>query len=278
MTKLLRANMSRLVKSATFWIFFSLYVAYSIIIPIITHSAFDEETLAEVGADDLIALGYGIIGIPIPGIIIAIICCTFFGLEFHDRTVKNKIVLGHSRSQIYTANLLTASIISLAMSAVYLFFFLTVSLPLYGKIPASAKDIFILLLDGTLLMLAYSSIFTFITMTSKNTIVAILVTIVTLIAIIIIVDTVCLDVLNQSPYIPGHYDYLGNWIDEVENPYYSKAEHDLCQFIIDCFPSGQSFQLYNYNNYRWQSALYSLFLISATSGAGILIFNKANIK
>lgn len=275
MTNLLRANMLRLVKSATFWIFFSLYVAYSIIMPFISHSW----SIPEIGADIIIALGYGIYGIPIPGIIIAIICCTFFGVDYHCKTLNNQIIPGHSKSSIYIANLITASVISLAMSAVYLFFFCIVSLPLYGKIPADAKDIALLLIDGTLTMLAYSSVFTFISMISKNQLIAIIVAIMALLAMYIIVNYVCLDVLNQQPYYTGRYDRYGNWIEEIiENPYYNKTEHDVCQFIIDCFPSGQSFQLHNYNVYRWQPIPYSLGMIGATTGAGIAIFKKSNIK
>ncbi|MDE6275990.1 MAG: ABC transporter permease [Clostridia bacterium] len=277
MTNLLRANLLRLVKSATFWIFFSLYVIYSIALPFITHSMFSEDFVAR--ADNLIAFGYGIIGIPIPGILIAIICNVFFGVEFHDRAVQNKIIQGYSRTKIYTANLLTACVISLAMSAVYMLFFLTISLPLYGKLPVQAKDITLLLIGGILSMISYSSIYTLIAMASKNQIVAILITLGTVIFITVIVNSFCLDVMNQQPYYTGHYDRYGEWVEEiVENPYYNKIEHDFCQFILDCFPSGQTFQLYNYNVYRWQPILYSLGLLAATTGAGITIFNKSNIK
>ena len=271
MTRLLRANLTRLLKSATFWIFFSLYVAYSLIIPIVTQSVFDKDTLAETSTQSILALGYGIIGIPIQGILIAITCCIIFGLDFHDRTARNKIILGHSRSQIYIANLLTASIISLAMSVVYLLLFLTISLPLFGKFTVPAKDIFILLLDGAMMLLAYSSVFTFISMTSKNPIVALLITIVLFIVTIIIVDFVCTDVLSSEA------DFIVNGSD-LKVVYTSKAERGFCKFLLDFLPSGQSYQLANNNDFRWQMSLYSLVLIGATTGAGMLIFNKTNLK
>ena len=60
----------------------------------------------------------------------------------------------------------------------------------------------------------------------------------------------------------------------------SKPVRDLCQFLLDLFPSGQSMQISREGGYThgWQMALYSLGLIGATSGAGIAIFNKTNIK
>ena len=157
------------------------------------------------------------------------------------------------------------------MSAVYMLFFLVISLPLFGKITAPAKDVFILLLDGALMLLAYSSIFTFITMTSKNTIVAILVNFVIMFVAIIVAEFICADVLNTEA------DFIVTGSDlTVVIP--SKAERDFCQFLLDFLPSGQSYQLSNNNDFRWQMALYSLGIIGATSGAGIAIFRKSNIK
>ena len=151
MLKLIRSNFARLLKSATFWIFFGAYALYSILLPIIASINIDAETLAIPEQPSLLSLCYGAIGIPIPGIIIAVICCVFFSFDFQNGTLRNKLIIGHSRGQIYIANLLTMCVISLAMGAVYMLFFSCISLPVFGKIALPTKNTFILLLDGTLM-------------------------------------------------------------------------------------------------------------------------------
>ncbi|MDE6604589.1 MAG: ABC transporter permease [Clostridia bacterium] len=271
MIKLLRANLTRIFKSVTFWIIFSLYILYSVFLPVILHSVFDDQSLAETSTESILALGYGIVGFPVQGVLIAIMCCIIFGLDFQNGTLRNKIIFGHSRSRIYTADFLTISIISLAMNAVYLLAFLMISLPLFGKFTIPPKDIILLIVDGTFMLLAYSATYTFVALVCKNPIVSIIISI-ALFALGMILITVFADILNEAQYLVVVSD------DLIVPDMPSKSLIGFSEFMLDFFPSGQSFQIANNNIFKWQMPLYSLIVIGVTNGAGITIFNKVNIK
>ena len=278
MLRLLRENITRILKSATFWIFFSAYTLYSILMPIIVRF-FPYDPIYH-SSMELLAVGYGVIGLPIPAACVAMICSVNFGLDFYNGTLKNKIVLGYKKSQIYVANLLTTMLIAIALNIVYLFFFCSLTLPLFGKVNAPASDIVKLLLVELMMLLAYSSIFTFITMTSKNAIVAMLVSLALIIASYFVTLFISDAIMKIPAYIEVDAEFWGiPYKKQVPNPDYpSKVEWGLYNFMMDFLPTGQNVRIAYYYEYRWQPILYSLGLIGATSGAGMLIFNKSNLK
>lgn len=267
MIKLLRANFARVIKNATFWIFIALYGFYAIFLPII----FKSNPLEPDYTDQVFAINYGIAGFPLQGAIIAILCSVILGADFHNSTLRNKIIMGHTRNQIYVANLLTTVIISLALNATYMMFFFMISFPLYGNFTFPAKDLLLLFIDGTFMMFAYSAVYTFTAMICRNPMISLIVSTVLLsLSFILIIGFA--DIVNESQY---YYEINGEWIAPNMS---SKLLRDFSEFMLDFLPSGQSYQLANNNIVKWQMPLYSLVIIGATTGTGMAIFKKANIK
>ena len=276
MIKLLRANMARLLKSATFWICMSLYALYPIIVTLI-----EKDTYEPITSDRLLSLNYGIEWFPMQGVFIAILCSIIFSADFHNGTLKNKIIMGRSRSNIYLANLLTTMIMSLALSVIYLLIFFALGMPILGKFTSSASTIIWMLVNGALMLMTYSSIMTFIVMNSKNSTASIIIS-----ALVLTAGALLAFLMNYIASIPPFYldpdlDEFGKVIwNEIPNPDQpSETVQAFCRFITDFCPSGQSLQIssgeYAHN---WQMMLYSLGLIPAITSAGIAIFKKANIK
>ncbi|MDE5755544.1 MAG: ABC transporter permease [Clostridia bacterium] len=285
MIKLLRANMARLLKSATFWICMSLYALYPIIVTLI-----EKDTYEPITSDRLLALNYGVEWFPMQGVFIAILCSIIFSTDFHNGTLKNKIIMGHSRSNIYLANLLTTMIMSLALSVIYILIVFILGMPILGKFTSSASTIIWMLVNGALMLMTYSSIMTFIVMNSKNSTASIIISALILTAGALLAY-IAYHYASMPPYVMSFMeDEFGNtiydehgrviWI-EIPNPELpSKTVRDFCQFLIDFFPSGQSSQISREGAYThgWQMMLYSLGLIPAITSAGTAIFKKANIK
>ena len=270
MTNLLRANLTRLIKSATFWICVAAYALYAIIFPFILKSSNDP-------VDNAFVANYGVIGtgVPLQGLLITLICVVFLGSDFQNGTSKNKIILGQSRTKIYLANLLTSFIISMALNVVFLLFFFIVAMPILGGFTQSASTALWILVNGTLI--------TFLIMTTKNVTFSLIIAFVILFLGGMWFFTMLNNIAIQPEFIPIRcHDMAGNeWYEYTPNPNFeSKPIRDLCQFLLDLFPSGQSMQISREDGYThgWQMMLYSLGLIGATSGAGILVFNKTNIK
>lgn len=289
MIKLLRANLLRISKSITFWIFVALYTLYPIIIALI-----EIQTYEPITSDKMLSLNYGVEFFPMQGVIIALLCSILFNADFSNGTLRNKVFIGLSRSKIYLTNLLTMIIISLALSVIYIIIFFALGMPLLGKFTSSASTIIWMIVDGSLMLIAYSAIMTLIVMTCKNPIASLIIS-----ALVITLGALLSYYMDYIVSIPEVITTLSEnqfgetiWVQIPNENVPSQAVKAFCRFITDLLPSGQSFQLSSigythgwtmdmYSRgglHYWQMALYSLGIIGATSGIGILIFKKNNIK
>ena len=289
MLKLLRANFAKLLKSATFWIFFGAYVLYSILVIIFTTpnpGDFLPETYIRSLSIGTLVLGYGIAA-PVPALVVAITCAVIFGSEFQSGIMRNKIIMGHTRSQIYVVNLITAVMISFILVAVYLLIFCILALPLIGNaigmgnIYLPAKDLSLIFFDGALMLIAYSSIFTLVTMTSKNPTAALIVSVVLVFASFFLMMYFDTAIFNVNEFFYEDAEIFGvHYYKPIPNPKYpGKGVIDFCNFVVDLLPTGRCYRITGSpEELKWQTSLYSLVWIAATSGAGMLVFKKSNIK
>ena len=277
MLRLLRGNLKRIIKSKFFWLCFALYAFYPILI-VIVNADHMYETIT---SDKVLSLNYGLEWLPLQGVFIAFICSILFCSDFHNLTIRNKLVIGHSKNNIYLANLLSMIIISIALSVIYLLLFFMIAMPVFGRFTSSASTVIWVIVNGTLMLVAYSSIMTLIAMTSKNPTVAIVISIV-----VLTIGALLAFFMNYIATIPPYYENY-EWGENGEFIIYlvptehmpSKEFQSFARFLVDCLPSGQSLQISSGGYTRnWQMALYSLGLIGATSGAGILVFKKRNLK
>ena len=289
MIKLLRANLLRISKSITFWIFVALYTLYPIIIALIEIQNYEPIT-----SDKMLSLNYGVEFFPMQGVIIALICSILFNADFSNGTLRNKVIIGLSRSKIYLTNLLTMIIISLALSVIYIIIFFALGMPLLGKFTSSASTIIWMIVDGSLVLMAYSAIMTLIVMTCKNPIASLIIS-----ALVITLGALLSYYMDYIVSIPEVITTLSEnqfgetiWVQIPNENVPSQAVKTFCRFVTDLLPSGQSFQISSigythgwtmdmYSRgelHYWQMALYSLGIIGATSGIGISIFKKNNIK
>ena len=54
---------------------------------------------------------FGVSGfVALPGIVMAAFCSMFIGTEFSDGTMRNKLIVGHRRREIYFTNFLTCAL------------------------------------------------------------------------------------------------------------------------------------------------------------------------
>ena len=141
MIKLLRANLLRAFKSKTLWTWLIAYALYAIFLPVIIKRNGVAKTPQGV-SDLLFFFNYGLMGFPLQGVGVAIVTSIILGADFHNGTMRNKIILGESRGHIYISNLLTIMIISIAFNVVYMLFFFCISMPLLGGFTSPANTIF----------------------------------------------------------------------------------------------------------------------------------------
>lgn len=189
--------------------------------------------------------------------IIGILTCVFFslflGTEYSDGTIRNKIIVGHKRGNIYLANLLTGVI---AITIIYLagvltgcvMGFISFAPPSHG-----IDQIAIAGVIGWLACISYVSIFTLVGMLysskSKSSIFCILTSF-----ILVFLGLTLYALLQGTP-------------------------SSTLQFLFEFNPFGQTMQTLSIVIASpWKLTVYSLFLSSALTGAGMINFCKKDLK
>ena len=113
----------------------------------------------------------------------------FFGTEFSDGTIRNKIIVGHTRENIYLASLITTFTATLVIMSVWLVSAL-VAVPTLGFWKIGVFRLFLFLLISVMFVLAYSAIFTVINMLSSNKALTVLISILLFLGLLVFASVI----------------------------------------------------------------------------------------
>lgn len=120
MQNLLSANFNRLVKNKLFWLLTAViliitaYLAYDTAFEI-SHTGGYFTDYYQNPCTEIVCFDFG----PVVLIIMPVFISLFLGTEYSDGTMRNKIVVGQKRPEIYLANFLTTSAASLIFCAAW---------------------------------------------------------------------------------------------------------------------------------------------------------------
>lgn len=209
---------------------------------------------------DKVFFGYSLL----IGILTAILSSLFLGREYSDGTMRNKVICGHRKINIYFSNLITIIIAALLLCAAYLVTITVVGTPLLGFVTQSYDAILLKLLGSIALVIAFSSIFTLISMVCVDKTVS---------AIISVLSVAIFTI------IAWHLNDYTDWLDSPGTPVY------LCLTFLHSFlPTGQAIQYGDIDNYAlpithiWEMLLSSLLVATVTTAIGSRIFRKKDLK
>ncbi len=274
MIKLLNAGFTRLRKNKLFWLLTIFNIGLAIFMIYTQYS--DMKRYGEVIEVEQLMLNYS----TIIGIVIAIFTSLFLGVEYSDGAIRNKISIGHKRTNIYLSNLIITAITSLFSYILFMIVIAIVGIPLFGTITIPMSALLKLIGCIFMMVLSYSSIFTFIAMIISNKTITAIVSIMLAFGMIM-VSLTCLKVLQAPKYIKsatiinGVYD-----LEEIPNPKYpSDTKKKVYQALLDINPAGQGFQLAGRSAPNLKVLpLYSLGIILVSTGAGLVLFKKKELK
>lgn len=278
MNRLLSANLMRLRKEKVFWITMTALFALGALIPI-------SIKIAEMryGTYNGIDAVFGQFAIFI-GIALAIFCSFFVGKEYSDGTIRNKIICGKKRTDIYLANFVTCILVSFLLCTAFFLPYLGLGIPLLGSFHMEQDIVFWLFLTVVALSMAFASLYNLIAMLNTNK--AVTSSLCILLTFLFLFTGFQLrGILNQPEIISGvAYDENGNAYQEVEdfpNPAYVRGwERQAVQFAYNFIPGGQVAQCVGrgVSGDLSQLPAYSLGLIAATTGIGVFFFRKKDLK
>ncbi len=274
MIKLLNAGFTRLRKNKLFWLLTIFSIGLALFMIYTQYS--DMKRYGEVIEAEQLMLNYS----TIIGIVIAIFTSLFLGIEYSDGAIRNKISIGHKRTNIYLSNLIITIITSLFSYILFMIVIAIVGIPLFGTITMPMLTLLKLIGCIFVTIIAYSSIFTFIVMMISNKTITAIVSIMLVFGLMIFSVT-SLNILSAQEYIQS-----GSLVDgemqfqKEKNPRYpSEDERKVHQILIDINPAGQMFQIAGRVAPNLKVLpLYSLGIIVIFTGAGLVLFNKKELK
>ena len=278
MTKLLSAGFSRLFKSRVFWIMLVICILLQVLVCMDNFRYEQERPENTVILDDVVFSM-----LPAIGFISSALISLLLGEEYSDGVVRNKLTVGHRRSDIYFSNLIVCTAGSfLALAALFLTGGL-LGFALFGGFTYDAGTLFRLFLCSFLLTAALSAIDVLVVMSCQNKAVAAVLSL-GLVLVMVFVGSYLDSVLNEPEMQYGVMVMHENGVMEFEDPapnprYVTGMTRTVMAYAEDIIPMGQALQINNFQLdrcARWP--LLSIAVFTAVSALGYAIFKKKDIK
>ncbi|MCH5198564.1 MAG: ABC transporter permease subunit [Oscillospiraceae bacterium] len=277
MSKLLSANFMRLRKSATFWL---CAVSTMIISAVMIYLSSDwANKAAENGLEKPLDVYFFQLA-PFIGAIIAVFISLFLGTEYSDGTIRNKLTVGHTRTNIYLSNFLTCLMGGILITAMWFIGGLP-GLFFIGKFEMGLSGVISYFFVALGIMAAFTAIFVWISAVSRNK--AITVVLVLLIwAAFTLAGSAVNDRLNEQEFHGGmaYIDGEFVWTEDTPNPMYlTGTARIIFELLHKTLPTCQAIAM---TDAKLTTPLLnfaaSLGLAAVITAIGILMFRKKDLK
>lgn len=286
MSRLIKANFSRLFKSGIF----KLYTAFSggigIFAVLMRYVDYQQniEHYNTIPPEYHTVDGIAFIGIMYLLFAIPVFVGIFLGTEYSDGTIRNKLVVGHKRSGIYFANLIVCASGTLIGAGLNLLINFTLGTALCGLEVLKANDIikttlytFIALISATAIMVLISMIINSKAGASVSVII---------ITMIMFFATIAIENRLAAPEYYEGYSFLDEGTGEIieipeeKNPHYLEGtKRKVYQAVYDVMPTSH---IYEYAMLVADKAVkynaYDGIILIATTALGIILFRKKDLK
>lgn len=218
------------------------------------------------------------------GVLSALVCTLLLGTEYGEGTLRNKLVSGHRRRDVYLASLAVCSAGSLLICAAATGAGLAVGLPLLGGFKMGTVQATVTIAGTFALSLAFAALFTGLAMLVSSRTASAVAGL--LLALLLLLAGSYLNSRLEEP--PTEADFVivnGQMMltNERDNPRYlpEGPVRQTCQFLFDFLPGGQTVQYANPDTANRQPFLlmtYDAVLFVLTTGAGLLLFKRKDLK
>lgn len=276
MNNLLSASFARLKKNKIFWIctFFSLLLG--IFEPTMQYIDTRQHGFIHFLDDAFFAYAAFI------GIVLAVFCSLFTGAEYGDGTIRNKLVIGHTRASVYLSNLVTVVAAGFLLYAAFTVPYLCIGIPLLGFFDLDFRIVLLLILCVLAMIIALCSIYTLIAMLCQHR--AIVAVICILSAFLLLIAGFYVKSRLDEPEMYSAYSYsIGGETTEISeqpNPrYLTGVKREVYEFLYDFLPGGQAVQYVSMEAARPGLLLfYSVLIAAGSTAAGLIFFRRKDIK
>lgn len=268
MRNLLHANLRRLVRSRAFLIVLLAelaFVALTVLSCWDHCAAGDQYTLEYILTAGYVQLSY----LPIPTLILAPLLSLHLGADYSNSTLRNKLIIGHTRTEVYLADLLACMVTSVALDIMYLVLsgVLCVKpiLEISGRLLRFSPG-HVLLWTSVLLLAraAWAAVVKLMVTVLGNRTAASIIVLLLVVAAALISSTGIDEIgyLSRNLMVDGNAGRMSGW-----------------QLALDILPTGQYYQISRLDTPNlWRMPLLSLAVIAASTGAGLALFRRKDLK
>ena len=271
MTNLLSAHLFRLRKNRLFWLCLLLSAAAGAWQPI--------QTSLEYGRQQSVDMIFFVYTMLI-GLLLSVFLPLFFGAEYSDGAVRNKLAAGHTRLSVYLANLTVSAFAASLFCGVYVLLTTAVGVPLLGA-PKAPAQVLITLLFSLLTAAAWCAVDALVIQNCSRKAVSAVSCMLLYLGLFLFAAWV-FGRLEAAEFYPGYsLTAEGQMTTEmIPNPsYLTPDQRPLYEFLLDLNPVGQAMQYINVAVARpVQLALCSLGAVAVTTIAGAALFRRKDLK
>lgn len=285
MNRLIRANFTRLFGSAIFRVGMAISILLGALMILVRFQdmKMNPEMYSDLSAEAIVPDNLIFMGGIYLMFAVAVVTSYFIGTEYSDGTIRNKIMVGHSRAAIYLANFIVVCTASALIHLAYILTTLILGSTLIMPPALPAGTFLLFTLTGLLAMTAFTALCLLFSMLlqsrSTGSVCALLIAVLFLFASAMIQSR-----LTEPEYFEG-YTYTNEEGESVvqereKNPHYLTGSwREFYELLYDAVPSCQFLQILELkDDQSGNMAGYSLGLLILSTGAGIVAFRKKDLR
>lgn len=216
-------------------------------------------------------------------VVIAIFACFYIGTDYSDGTLRNKLIVGHSRAGIYLSYFLTATIVALLLVAAYLLAVPVVGLPFSGSAVITCVELQPWrIMNFILVIIEYTALFVLLSMLDSNKARNVVISL--LVAFSVIMVGMMLYGRYAQPEFVNHVVALPDGGIELKqgaanSKYLSGTTRTVVEWFTLILPSGSVMLSLDRNlDFDWRNPVLSVILIVVLTSIGIWLFKKKDIR
>ena len=275
--KLFSAYLARLGKSSMFWGLLLLAAGFGVIVPVIAHY---EMLKYGVTYSSESRLAWHAV---LTGFFTALFTSWFLGTEYSDGTIRNKLIAGHTRKNIYLAFLGTCV---LAHTVILILHMLVISVAgqwLIAPFEMNAGNLMLFYLLSLLNGIAFTSLYTMLVMLNQNKSAGLMFCV--LVCLVLFMVAFYIYAMLAAPeMVPKGYAFSidGTVVSQgmEPNPRYVRGmRRTVYEWIFNILPFGQSIRLAEMNmEGSLRMVLCNLCLTAGTTFAGLYCFERKDLR
>lgn len=203
----------------------------------------------------------------------------FFGAEYSDGAIRNKLIAGHSRLSIYLSHLITSVVAALCAAGAYVLPVLAVGFFIYEPPALEAGTLALLVLGTLVLLAAYCALYTLVMMNCSKKSSAAVICLVGMLVLYLAAGNIEIPLMHPE-YMSMEVTDSGEIIPGEPNPrYVGGVKRQVLETLQDLLPTGQSLQYMRVDvTHPARLPLYSLIDIATFTAVGLALFRRKDLK